>query len=176
MGSRAGGPVQIVCGHQSANESTHIAICVQKVASKTRGGMSKILTKMWRSIAVHLKLPSFIFWTFLWWARCTEHQQQWHNICYQKEPNREPDERCNNFCDTSSAQSSILWLTSSKFREFWNTKSTKARFKMADNLTKRDLWRARLSLSRTTCGGYLPVSTHRRCYPQPSWMLLHYKP
>ena len=94
----------------------------------------------------------------------------------KKEPNREP-ERCNiNFCDTSSAQSSILWLTSSKFREFWNTKSTKARFKMADNLTKRDLWRARLSLSRTTCGGYLPVSTHRRCYPQPSWMLLHYKP
>jgi len=65
MGSRAGGTVQIVCGHQSANESTHIAICVQKVASKTRGGVSKILTKMRRSIAVHLKLPSFIFWTFL---------------------------------------------------------------------------------------------------------------
>ena len=74
--------------------------------------------------------------------------------------------RCNiNFCDTSSAQSSTLWLTSSKFREFWNTKSTKAKFKMEDNLTKWDLWRPELSLSRTTCGGYLPVSTHRRQLP-----------
>ena len=57
-------------------------------------------------------------------------QTNWPRACYI------------NFCDPP-AQSSNLWQTSSKFRENLKIKhKTKARFKMAENQTRRDLWGA----------------------------------
>ena len=89
--SRPGGSTQAVCvAFAPWIEPTHIAICVGKAASKTRGEVSKISRKMPRSIAVLLRLFSSIFWTFLMVSAVTDHQQQMaQDLPIQKEPIRE---------------------------------------------------------------------------------------
>ena len=57
-----------VCGHPLREfESTHSNVCKGSL-QKTRGEVCKVSKKMWRCIAVLLKLVSPIFYTFLWWA------------------------------------------------------------------------------------------------------------
>ena len=134
-------------------ESTHIAICVERSPQKRLGECLKYWGRCWGVLECCWDFFPLYFGHF-YGERCKETSTS----AYSKEPNREPE----SFCDSSPLKIPAIgkYLTQSETK-----KSTKAKFKMEDNQTKRDLWRPELSLSRTTCGGYLPVATHRRQLP-----------
>ena len=80
----------IVRGHPFREfESTHRNVCKGSL-QKTRGEVCKVSKKVWRCIAVLLKLDSPIFYTFLWWAlHKTIRSNGPRSALNTEEPNRE---------------------------------------------------------------------------------------